>query len=1574
MSFPKASLKRFNEMKGCAPPVGAYDPKLLESKKSNAFDKSDRFRNQKNEGPAPNAFDISTDIINYSGFRTPTKKGSFNLTMSEAGSKHASTDDLKAEISSLKKHLVSKDRQIKQLRRELDDTVITLLKDLQVFQAITLSLEEKIDDIETSQDGTDKKMSRTSVLTSEIAKVINNGNGATTNEKIELAKQNAKKLQENFQQVIAESEKKIEQLKVSMECKVTLAVSKQEELEKELYHVQENLKSALSCSETLQKYRDSLERRNQMLRTKVRTLDAEQLDLHEENRFLKGEVFAISDDRLQESQFVFESNAEIAELKEKLEQLEQEEQTLNSNIKTLTKKYQDLDATLATVKEENQQEMENLSAQLEVATNNLKKEKAECEALQSCNKDLLETVSQKQKEIDDLVTEVEKAKKEAEHILEQTTTAEDNIIDLEVQLEAARVELSNTKEIAAQHMKQIIPLEEKITCVETEKNKLLANLEQEKNMNQQTVRELTDRILALEQLEISLQEENSELKRAVDEESAATKLTESRIEELEIEIQHLEEKRETEIKILSDDKDKEILQALQDLHTIQAEIENLNQNLLFEKGEHSKDVLNLEESLLNSGEELLLLKKKMEDEEIVYKQILTEKNNVTCELQKQTEEWQEEKRTLLCEIENLTITKMNLDTEITNFNTEIGELTMKMNKMKLETDDHIAVLISKLEGITSEKMEALQQIKELELKVEEYQTGILALESKLQSAEIEVEQKKIGIAEIIETSEVKVKSIAKKLEFTEKCNSELECEKLKLEKDLLCSRDELKNHKDDIDNLKKNMDAMKLECDDEVLKLKMNMEKVEEERSDIAKSLAHFQDSETEYEIQVSTLKRKLQISEMESEQKIFDYSVIIEKTKNELALVSEKFETLQQKYSKLEDETTQRKNDYIHSEKELEQCRIEFQIKVAEKDDKLGELERECCGMREKNDELNHLVGDLRFEISELENSLGSTNARVQILQMENKKHDELQSTLHETSEQLELVRMENDKQALTIDHLQSNLLQKDQNLEDLKEHINRLQVESEDVISNMERLHAAEISHLQSRIPCQEEEDRIKHLNELVDKWQTMYEALQQKVEPFMKQLDAFEIEKHALLGRSKDAQSEMEKLSQRYAQLLGHQNQKQKIHHIVKIKDENNLLKREISALRENELKHKRTIQRLEEKLSGTEGGRKKFDPSKAFKHAKEDRTQTMLSPLKEEGAVLLRAGTKNLLKSCSSRLCFDQAEGNPNMSDHDQTPSGDESDRSGSVKSDDSPASIGRKPAAHTRQKVRSASRSRSRSPYHSRSRSRSHSRNRAHTSRRRPKRSYSRSRSRSYHKYSRSRSRSPHYRRRSRDRGRYSPYYQDNGYSRDRRRRNNRSGSRSPGRGRYIARDTSPMSSRRRHIGNRDNPNPTRCLGVFGLSLYTQERDLRDVFSRYGSVEEVQVVYDRQSGRSRGFAFIHFRTVDDSIEAKDRCTGIEIDGRRIRVDYSITERAHTPTPGIYLGKPTTGGNSSGSSNVGVHRDQAVVERFDRTLREQPWTPIRLGDAFVVRSSESGRVGSATHRDIVWLDHWRKPSLF
>ncbi|KAL1490736.1 hypothetical protein ABEB36_013384 [Hypothenemus hampei] len=136
----------------------------------------------------------------------------------------------------------------------------------------------------------------------------------------------------------------------------------------------------------------------------------------------------------------------------------------------------------------------------------------------------------------------------------------------------------------------------------------------------------------------------------------------------------------------------------------------------------------------------------------------------------------------------------------------------------------------------------------------------------------------------------------------------------------------------------------------------------------------------------------------------------------------------------------------------------------------------------------------------------------------------------------------------------------------------------------------------------------------------------------------------------------------------------------------------------------------------------------------------------------------------------------------------------------------------------------------------------------------------------------------------------------------------RSRSRSRGRDRERRRDDRDYSrrdrdSRRRHTGTRDNPKPNRCLGVFGLSVHTTEDELYHIFSKYGPVDRAQVVLDAKTGRSRGFAFVYFENTDDAKVAKDQCSGMKINGKNIRVDFSITERAHTPTPGIYMGKPT-----------------------------------------------------------------------
>ena len=100
---------------------------------------------------------------------------------------------------------------------------------------------------------------------------------------------------------------------------------------------------------------------------------------------------------------------------------------------------------------------------------------------------------------------------------------------------------------------------------------------------------------------------------------------------------------------------------------------------------------------------------------------------------------------------------------------------------------------------------------------------------------------------------------------------------------------------------------------------------------------------------------------------------------------------------------------------------------------------------------------------------------------------------------------------------------------------------------------------------------------------------------------------------------------------------------------------------------------------------------------------------------------------------------------------------------------------------------------------------------------------------------------------------------------------------------------------------RENPPRSRVLGCFGLSQRTGERELRDLFERYGVVEKVMLIIDRKTQISKGYAFTYFESYEGAEKAKEACTGIELDGRPIRVDFSLTKRPHSPTPGTYLGR-------------------------------------------------------------------------
>jgi RNA recognition motif-containing protein len=73
------------------------------------------------------------------------------------------------------------------------------------------------------------------------------------------------------------------------------------------------------------------------------------------------------------------------------------------------------------------------------------------------------------------------------------------------------------------------------------------------------------------------------------------------------------------------------------------------------------------------------------------------------------------------------------------------------------------------------------------------------------------------------------------------------------------------------------------------------------------------------------------------------------------------------------------------------------------------------------------------------------------------------------------------------------------------------------------------------------------------------------------------------------------------------------------------------------------------------------------------------------------------------------------------------------------------------------------------------------------------------------------------------------------------------------------------------------------LYVGNLSYQTSNSDLEKLFEAHGTVRSAQVIMDRDSGRSKGFAFVEMSNDHEAQSAIAALSGAEIDGRAITVN-------------------------------------------------------------------------------------------
>ncbi|MFZ1042910.1 MAG: RNA-binding protein [Anaerolineales bacterium] len=98
------------------------------------------------------------------------------------------------------------------------------------------------------------------------------------------------------------------------------------------------------------------------------------------------------------------------------------------------------------------------------------------------------------------------------------------------------------------------------------------------------------------------------------------------------------------------------------------------------------------------------------------------------------------------------------------------------------------------------------------------------------------------------------------------------------------------------------------------------------------------------------------------------------------------------------------------------------------------------------------------------------------------------------------------------------------------------------------------------------------------------------------------------------------------------------------------------------------------------------------------------------------------------------------------------------------------------------------------------------------------------------------------------------------------------------------------------------------LYVGNLSYSTTEDDLRTLFTQAGTVSSVALIKDRDSGQSKGFAFVEMSTQVEAEKAISTFNGFRMGDRELKVSLARPREEHT------------GFGNRGSNNRGGHRPQ------------------------------------------------------
>ncbi|KAJ1075488.1 hypothetical protein K5549_009632 [Capra hircus] len=124
------------------------------------------------------------------------------------------------------------------------------------------------------------------------------------------------------------------------------------------------------------------------------------------------------------------------------------------------------------------------------------------------------------------------------------------------------------------------------------------------------------------------------------------------------------------------------------------------------------------------------------------------------------------------------------------------------------------------------------------------------------------------------------------------------------------------------------------------------------------------------------------------------------------------------------------------------------------------------------------------------------------------------------------------------------------------------------------------------------------------------------------------------------------------------------------------------------------------------------------------------------------------------------------------------------------------------------------------------------------------------------------------------------------------------------------------------------------LFIGGLNHETDEKSLEAAFGKYGHISEVLLMKDRETNKSRGFAFITFESPADAKAAVRDMNGKSLDGKAIKVAQATKPAFESGRRGPPLSRSRYGGGRDGYAGGRSERYSGGRDRVGRADRGLP----------------------------------------